>query len=82
MVVTGNKIIGPIGQKKSGGFRFLAANTRSQSWAERDEAPSMAARFACESLNLDPARLLFLPSSSDKELSLRSSSPAFGLHHP
>jgi hypothetical protein len=29
MVVTGNKIIGPIGQKKPRGFRFLAANTRT-----------------------------------------------------
>ena len=25
--MAGNKIIGPIGQKKSRGFRFLAANT-------------------------------------------------------
>jgi hypothetical protein len=31
----------------------------SQSWAARDEAPSRAARFACESSNLDPARLIF-----------------------
>ena len=65
MVVTGNKIIGPIGQKKCDGFRFLAAHIRSQSWAERDEAPSKAARFACESLNLDPARLIFPLSSND-----------------
>jgi hypothetical protein len=49
MVVTGNKIIGPIGQKKPRGFRFLAANTRTSLGGERDESPSTASRFACES---------------------------------
>ena len=82
MIVTGNKIIGADRPKEVRRLLIPRRSHPGQSWAERDEAPSMAFRFACESLNLDPARLLFLPSSNDTGLSSGSSLPAFGLHHP
>jgi hypothetical protein len=59
VIVTRNKIIGADRPKEVRRLLIPRRSHPGQSWAERDEAPSMAFRFACELLNLDPARLLF-----------------------